>query len=476
MEMLIGGKWCGAVGGETEVVRSPYDGHEVGSVPVGGVDDAAAAIDGAEVAARVQRETPAHERFAVLMRAADLADERAEDIAQTLSAESGKPITEARGEAGRSGAMIRLAAFEGSQLYGSTLPLDANAGTGLDKIGFTLRQPCGVIVAISPFNFPALTVLHKIAPALAAGNAVVLKPARSTPLTALKLAQCFVDAGLAPGALSVVTGPGGKLGDRLVTDPRVRKVTFTGSTATGAHIASVAGIKKLSLELGAACPVIILPDADIELATSAVAAGGFVNAGQVCISVQRVIVDERVEGDFLDALIPKVEAIAMGDPADDATRLGTLISEAEAIRVESAIQVAGQSGAKVLTGGDRNGAVVSPAVVAAVDPQSPFSQDELFGPGVAVSTAPDVAAAIEMANDIEYGLAAGIFTSDVPATVQAMRQIDAGNIHINWTPLWRADLMPYGGLKGSGIGKEGIRSAVHEMTEEKTIVIHGRPW
>src|SRR6478752_6809382 len=171
MEMLIGGEWCGAVDGATEVVRSPYDGHEVGSVPVGGVD---------EVAARVQRETPAHERFAVLMRAADLADERAEDIAQTLSAESGKPITEARGEAGRSGAMIRLAAFEGSQLYGSTLPLDANVGTGLEKIGFTLRQPCGVIVAISPFNFPALTVLHKIAPALAAGNAVVLKPARST--------------------------------------------------------------------------------------------------------------------------------------------------------------------------------------------------------------------------------------------------------------------------------------------------------
>src|SRR6478609_3798623 len=470
MEMLIGGKWCGAVGGETEVVQSPYDGHPVDSVPVGGVDDAAAAIDGAEVAARVQRGTPAHERFAVLLRAADLADERAEDIAQTLSAESGKPITEARGEAGRSGALIRLAAFEGSQLYGSTLPLDANTGTGLEKIGFTLRQPCGVIVAISPFNFPALTVLHKIAPALAAGNAVVLKPARSTPLTALKLAECFVDAGLPPGALSVLTGPGGKLGDRLVTDPRVRKVTFTGSTAIGAHIAAVAGIKKLSLELGAACPVIVLPGADIELATSAVAAGGYINAGQVCISVQRVIVDERVEADFLDALVPKVEAIAMGDPADDATRLGSLISEASAIRT------AGESGAKVLTGGDREGAVVSPAVVAAVDPRSPFSQDELFGPGVAVSTASDMGEAIAIANDIEYGLGAGIFTSDVAASVQAMRQIDAGNIHINWTPLWRADLMPYGGLKGSGIGKEGVRSAVHEMTEEKTIVIHGRPW
>jgi glyceraldehyde-3-phosphate dehydrogenase (NADP+) len=476
MEMLVGGKWCGAADGATEEVRSPYDGRPVGSVPVGGIDDAAAAIDDAEVAARAQRETPAHERVAVLLRAAALADERAEDIAQTISAETGKPMFEARGEASRSGAIIRLAAHEGSQLYGSTLPLDANPGTGLEKIGFTVRQPCGIIVAISPFNYPALTVLHKIAPALAAGNAVVLKPARSTPLTALKLAQCFVDAGLTPGALSVVTGSGGTLGDRLVTDPRVRKVTFTGSTGTGTHLASVAGIKKLSLELGAACPVIVLPDADIELAASAVAAGGFINAGQVCISVQRVIVDQRVEADFLDALVPKVEAIAVGDPAHDDTRLGSLISETEAIRVESAIRTAGQSGAKVLTGGDRDGAVVSPAVVAAVDPRSPFSQDELFGPGVAVSTAPDMAAAIAIANDIEYGLAAGIFTSDVAATVQAMRQIDAGNIHINWTPLWRADLMPYGGLKGSGIGKEGIRSAVHEMTEEKTIVIHGRPW
>src|SRR6201991_3478787 len=412
MEMLIGGQWCGAVDGATEVVRSPYDGHEVDSVPVGGVDDAAAAIDSAEIAARVQRETPAHERFAVLMRAADLADERAEDIAQTLSAESGKPITEARGEAGRSGALIRLAAFEGSQLYGSTLPLDANTGTGLEKIGFTLRQPCGIIVAISPFNFPALTVLHKIAPALAAGNAVVLKPARSTPLTALKLAQCFVDAGLPPGALSVLTGPGGKLGDRLVTDPRVRKVTFTGSTATGAHIAAVAGIKKLSLELGAACPVIVLPDADIEVATSAVAAGGFINAGQVCISVQRVIVDERVEADFLDALVPKVDAITLGDPARDGTGLGSLISVSEATRVESAIQAAGQSGAKVLTGGDRDGAVITPAVVASVDPRSPFSRDELFGPAVAVSSASDMADAIAIANDNEYGLGAGIFTSD----------------------------------------------------------------
>jgi glyceraldehyde-3-phosphate dehydrogenase (NADP+) len=252
--MLIAGTWLGAADGRTEEVRSPFDGRIIDTVPVATVEDAQAALDRAEIGAHLQRSTPAHERVDILLRAAALADERAEDIAQTISAETGKPITEARGEASRSGNIIRLAAYEGSQLYGSTLPLDANAGTGLDKIGFTLRQPCGIVVAITPFNYPALLVLHKIAPALAAGNAVVLKPARATPLTALKLAQCFVDAGLPPEALSVLTGPGSTLGDVLVTDPRVRKVSFTGSTSIGTRISSIAGVKKLSLELGHRAP------------------------------------------------------------------------------------------------------------------------------------------------------------------------------------------------------------------------------
>lgn len=476
MQMLIAGTWRGAADGRTEEVRSPFDGRIIDTVPVATVQDAQTALDRAEIGAHLQRSTPAHVRVDILLRAAALADERAEDIAQTISAETGKPITEARGEASRSGNIIRLAAYEGSQLYGSTLPLDANAGTGLDKIGFTLRQPVGIVVAITPFNYPALLVLHKIAPALAAGNSVVLKPARATPLTALKLAQCFVDAGLPPEVLSVLTGPGSTLGDVLVTDPRVRKVSFTGSTATGTRISSIAGVKKLSLELGASCPVIILPDADLELAASAVAAGGFINAGQVCISVQRVIVDRRVEADFLDALVPKVEAIAVGNPKEDDTRLGSLISEEEATRVHSSINEARHSGAKVLTGGDRQGAVVTPAVVAGVDPRSPLSRNELFGPAVAVTSASDLDSAIALANDNDYGLGAGIFTSDIAGSIQAMRQIDAGNIHINWTPLWRADLMPYGGLKGSGVGKEGVRSAVQEMTEEKTVILHGRPW
>jgi acyl-CoA reductase-like NAD-dependent aldehyde dehydrogenase len=475
--MLIGGTWSAAAGtGLAEDITSPYDGAVIGTVPVAGKNDVEAALSVAEAGAARWRRTPAHERMRILLRAAQLADERAGEIAQTISAEVGKTITEARGEASRSGEIIRLAAFEGTQLYGDTLPLDAAPGTGQDKIGFTLRQPCGVVVAISPFNYPALLVLHKVAPALAAGNAVVLKPARTTPLTALALAACFVDAGLPEGVLSVLTGPGGELGDLLVADTRVRKISFTGSTAIGERISRMAGVKKLSLELGASCPVIILPDADLELAASAVAAGGYVNAGQVCISVQRVIAHPAVSADFLDALVPKVEAIRVGDPSSSETGMGTLISTGEAERVQRSIATAAASGARILAGGERDGAMVAPTVVADVDPSSPFAQDELFGPAVAVSTAADWESAVAQANGTAYGLAAGIFTGDVAGAVRAMREIDAGSIHINWTPLWRADLMPYGGLKGSGIGKEGPRWTVEEMTELKTVVLHGRPW
>lgn len=476
-ELLIGSRWQASAGsGRTRDVTSPFDGSTVGTVGEAGPEDVEVALAAAERGAAVWRRTSAHERMTILLRAAELADQRAAKIAQTISSESGKTITEATGEAARSGDLIRLAAFEGTQLYGETLPLDANRGTGQDKVGFTLRQPCGVVVAITPFNYPALLVLHKLAPALAAGNAVVLKPATSTPLTALELAECFVDAGLPEGVLSVLVGSGGVLGDALVTDPRVRKISFTGSTATGEHIARAAGVKKLSLELGASCPVVVLPDADLELAASAVALGGYVNAGQVCISVQRVITHPEVTADFLDALVPKVRAIRTGDPSSPDTTMGSLITTTEAERVERAIARAGADGARVLTGGERDGTVVSPAVVADVDPDSPFSQQELFGPAVAVSSAADWESAIAQANGTAYGLGAGIFTSDVAGAVRAIREIDAGSVHINWTPLWRADLMPYGGLKGSGYGKEGPRAAVSEMTEVKTVVLHGRPW
>lgn len=474
--LLIGGVWVDALARESEEIRSPFDGHVVGEVALGRAGDATRAIDAAVAGFHVWRRTPAHERVAILNRAAALADERAHEIARIIASENGKSLVEATGEAARSGDIIRLSAFEGSQLYGETLPLDANKGTGFDKIGFTLRQPVGVVVAISPFNYPALLVMHKVAPALAAGNAVVLKPARATPLTALALAQCFLDAGLPAGVLNVVTGPGGEIGDALVRDPRVRKVSFTGSTAVGEHIAASAGIKKLSLELGASGPVIVSKDADIEAAAHAISLGGYINAGQVCISAQRIIVEETVAADFLDALTPKVAALRVGDPFDPNTSIGTLISRSEADRVTESIRAAVAAGATLVTGGEQDGTVIQPAIVAGVDPYSPFAQDELFGPAVSVSTARDFGHAIELANSTAYGLGAGVFTNNTANSIRAIREIESGVVHVNWTQLWRADLMPYGGVKASGIGKEGPRSAVAEMTEVKTVIMHGTPW
>lgn len=470
MRMLIAGDWTdGAV---REAVTNPFNGDAIDTVPVATPADVERALDAAVRGAERQRHTPAYDRQAILLRAADLAEERVADLARTISLESGKLLSEATGEASRAGDMLRLAAFEGAHLYGDSLPLDAHRGAGQGRLGFTIRQPCGVVVAITPFNYPSLLVLHKIAPALAAGNAVILKPARKTPLTALKLTEILLDAGLDPEAISCVTGPGAELGEQLCSDPRVRKISFTGNSATGAAITRVAGVKRLSLELGASCPVVVLPDADIELAARAVSIGGYVNAGQVCISVQRVLVDRAVAGDFLDALTPLVRRIRTGDPLDPETTMGVLVSEVEARRVEEALRDGG-GGARLLCGGERDGTMLSPAVVADVDPASPLSREELFGPAVAVSTVAGIDDAIRLANDSRFGLGAGVFTRDVTSALRFARDVDAGMVHINWTPLWRADLMPYGGLKNSGIGKEGPRWAVEEMTETKTIILHG---
>lgn len=459
-----------------EPVATPYSGEVIAEVETATVQDVERAIDQAEKAAIFWRRTPAHQRFEIMMAAAALADLRQEEMAQTISRENGKSLLEARSEASRSGEIIRLSAFEGSQLYGDTLPLDANRGTGQEKIGFTLPQPVGVVVAISPFNYPALLVMHKIGPALAVGNAVILKPARTTPLTALALAQCFLDAGLPEGVLSVITGPGSELGEALVSNPKVRKVSFTGSTRVGEAITKVAGVKKLSLELGASSPVVVLSDAEIEYAANAIAIGGYVNAGQVCISVQRVIVEQSIRAEFLAALAPKVAALKVGNPLHEETQIGSLISETEAKRVAASIQAAVSQGAQLLMGGERDGSYIQPTILTEVDPNSSIAQDELFGPAVVVSNAENDREAIALANSTPYGLGAGIFTRNTDRAIEAMREIDAGIIHINWTPLWRADLMPYGGLKSSGVGKEGIRATVSEMTESKTVIMHGRAW
>jgi acyl-CoA reductase-like NAD-dependent aldehyde dehydrogenase len=312
-----------------------------------------------------------------------------------------------------------------------------------------------------------------VAPALAAGNSVILKPADQTPLTALKFTRLLLQAGLPENGIQCITGEGSRIGPPLCADKRVRKISFTGSTVVGLQITQVAGIKKLSLELGSNAPLVVLEDADLDKVAEATAVGGFVNAGQVCISTQRVLVHKRVYRDFLDGLKPRVDAIKVGDPMAPDTKLSAMVSEKEAVRVESWVREAVEQGARLVTGGGRHGAVFAPTIVADVDPKMRISCEELFGPAVAVTPIASVDEAIALANDTSYGLSAGIFTNDLNNALRFARSVQSGNVMINWSPLWRADLMPYGGFKQSGIGKEGPRYAVQEMTDVKTVVFHG---
>lgn len=470
MEMYINGGWVGAP--TTLPIVSPFFGQVVDTVPAATAEQVelalAAAVQGAAAMARLT----GYERAQILHRAADLVAANIEDLARTISLEEGKPLSESRGEVGRMPDFLRLCAFEGTQARGETLPLDSHVGTH-GKLGLTLRAPCGVVVAITPFNYPLLLVAHKVGPALAAGNAVILKPANTTPLTSLKFTRLLLEAGLPTNALQCITGSGSMIGPLLCADGRVRLITFTGSTGVGEQITRVAGVKKLALELGSNAPLVVLPDADLDAVADATAVGGYVNAGQVCISTQRVLVDRQAYADFLDALKPRVEAIKVGDPMAADTKLSAMISEKEAQRVGGWITEAVNNGARVVTGGERSGAVFAATIVADVRPEMRISCDEVFGPVVAVTPVSTFDEALALANDTKYGLSAGIFTRNIGHAMRFAREAQSGNVHINWTPLWRADFMPYGGFKGSGIGKEGPRYAVEEMTELKTVVIHG---
>ncbi|MBS1843174.1 MAG: aldehyde dehydrogenase family protein [Actinobacteria bacterium] len=471
MQMYVGGEWVSG-DGEHEIFN-PWSGDVLDTVPIATAGQVEQALGAALEGAHQMAGLTAWERSQILNRAAESLESRLDEFALTISLEQGKPLTEARAEMSRMPDLLRLSAFEGAQLRGEVLPLDA-AASGADKLGLAMRVPCGVVVAITPFNFPILLVLHKVAPALAAGNAVILKPAASTPLVALKLVELLVSAGLPSMALQCLTGDGATLGRQLCSDPRVRKVTFTGSTAVGDAITKVAGVKRLSLELGGNAPVVVLGDGDIDAAAEQTAVGGYFNAGQVCISTQRVIVDRRVYGDFLDSLAPRVEAIRQGDPLEDDTRLAAMISEDAAAQVGNSIDEAISAGARLVAGGERDGAMHAATVVADVAPEMRIFREELFGPAVAVTPVDDAEEAMALANASAYGLSAGVFTKDLDTALQHARDLEAGLVYINIAPPWRADLMPYGGLKQSGIGVEGPRYAVQEMTEVKTVVIGRR--
>jgi len=469
MKMYINGEWVDRA--NTMPVFNPFDQSIIDTVPRATVADVDLAIASAVRGAKVMAKLPAYERYAILNRAAQLMTERMEDLGQTITREEGKVIAEGRGEAGRAIQTITLSSEEAKRLHGETVPLDAAPGV-TSQFGFTIRVPVGVVAAIAPFNFPLNLVCHKVGPALAAGNAVVLKPAGDTPLSALKFTEILLEAGLPPEAIQCVTGSGAEIGDAITGDPRIRKITFTGSMEVGDRICRNAGIKKVTMELGSNSPLIVMPDADLEKVAAATVAGGFANAGQVCISTQRVFAERSIYADFLDALVAPTEAFITGNPTDESIRMGPMIRESDAARVHDWIAEAVDQGARVVAGGDREGTLHAPTVIADATPDMRISREELFGPAVAVSAFDDIDQAIAMANDSRFGLSAGIFTQNVDWAMRFAREVDSGNLHINSSPQWRADIMPYGGLKDSGMGKEGPGYAVQEMTELKMVVFH----
>jgi acyl-CoA reductase-like NAD-dependent aldehyde dehydrogenase len=453
-------------------VRNPFDRSVIDTVPKATAEDVEAALCGAAEGAAVMRRTSGYDRGQILRRAAEMLERRTEEMAQTLSQEEGKTLREARFEVSRAKETLDLSAEEARRIGGEVLPLDGAPG-GAGRLGFTLRVPCGVVVAITPFNFPLNLVCHKVGPALAAGNAVVLKPASDTPLSALKLVEILLEAGLPPLGIACLTGSGGTIGDALVADSRVRKITFTGSRDVGEHLCRVAGLKRITMELGSNSPLIVMPDADLAKVAEATVATGYGNAGQVCISTQRVIALDSVYDQLLSVLKPKVAAIVAGNQLDEKSQMGPMIRENDAVRVGQWVDEAVAQGARVLTGGTRQGALFQPTLLADVSPKMRISCHEVFGPAVSVTRATSIEHAIELANDSPYGLSAGIFTQNLDWALRFARQVESGNIHINWGPAWRADLMPYGGFKDSGFGKEGPKYAVEEMTELKAVVIHG---
>jgi acyl-CoA reductase-like NAD-dependent aldehyde dehydrogenase len=457
--------------GEEIVVRSPYDGHEIDRVPACSPDDVERAVAHA-VAVHRAGPLPAWKRAEILDRAAQLLSERTEQFAHTIAEEAAKPIKTARVEAKRAVSTFTFAAAEARRLAGEIVPLDAS-DVGEGRLGFTLRVPVGVVGAISPFNFPLNLVAHKLAPAIAAGCPVVLKPASQTPLSAIALAELLLDeCGLPAGHLNVVTGGGGSVGNAIVDDPDIALITFTGSPEVGWGIKARAPRKKVGLELGNNAPVIIQPDGDVLGAAAKISVAGFSHAGQSCISTQRIYLHEDIADAFLAELLPRVEALVVGDPLDEETDVSALISGGERERVEAWIEEAVEEGARVLTGGVERNGVLAPTVLSHVQPEMKVCSQEVFGPVVAVQTYTDVDEAFRLANETRYGLQAAIYTRDLPLALRAARELDFGGVLVNEVPTWRADQMPYGGVRDSGNTREGPHYAVHEMTESRLVVLN----
>ncbi|WP_298830163.1 aldehyde dehydrogenase family protein [uncultured Planococcus sp.] len=466
-KMFINGEWRE---GETSYeLKSPYNRDKVAQVSFSTKEDVFEAIESAKLAQEKMKALTALERSTILEKVAHLLEEQFEECALILTKENAKPLKSARGEILRTIETYKFAAEEAKKLTGETIPMDAAKG-GKGRFGFTRREPVGVIGAITPFNFPFNLVAHKLGPAFAAGNTLILKPASQTPLSALKTAEIFEQAGLPAGALNVVIGKGGDIGDILVTHPDIKLITFTGSLEVGLDIKAKSGLKKSTLELGSNSAVVIDDVEDIQSVANRCVEGAFTFAGQVCISLQRIFVKKELYEEFSQAMLQSVEKWKIGDPANESTDMSALIQEKEAIRAEEWIEEAKNAGAEILCGGKREGSVIDPTIIAKVPAHVSLNCKEAFAPIVLINTYEKFEEALRYVNDSQYGLQAGVYTTSIEKSFQAIEQIEAGGVIINDIPSFRVDQMPYGGVKNSGTGREGIKYATEEMTELKLVV------
>ena len=451
-------------------VRNPYDGREVGRVAMAGSEHTAQAISLTRVG---QEELTRFQRSEILDRTRHLLEQRHEAFAQLMTAESGLCVRETRYEVRRASDVLRFAAMEALRDDGQVFSCDISPNGKARKI-FTLREPLSLIVAITPFNHPLNQVAHKLAPAIAAGSPVILKPSEKTPLTALKFAELLFEAGLPASMLSVLLGPTEEVAIPLAQDPRVELVTFTGSVAVGKRLAVTAGYKRLVLELGGNDPLIVLEDADLDLAVRLAAEGSFRNSGQRCTAVKRILVQESIRAEFIERLVSLTKTYKCGDPADPETYVGTVIDEPAAIHLEALVKKAVTAGAKVLCGGERRGALLAPTVITDVPRDSEMVVCESFGPLAPVLGVADLDDAIEVANSTAYGLSAGVVTNNLALATKAIKKLRVGTVNINEVPGYRIENSPFGGIKDSGLGaKEGVIEAMKLMSTIKTFSL---PW
>lgn len=470
MDMLIGGKHVSSE--DKEDVVNPYNGEVIDTIPIAHRQTADLAIQEANNAKESLQEMSAFKVSNKLFNVVEKLKSSREDFAKLLTSEVGKPINESLVELDRSIETLKLAGEEAKRIYGESVPLDAGLN-GKGFFAFTQRLPLGVVAAITPFNYPLNLTIHKIAPAIACKNTVIIKPPTEAPLTVMKFAE-LLNEEFPDGVVNTVTGYGSEVGDYLVTSADVNKISFTGSVTTGMMISQKAGMKKVTLELGGNDPMVVLKDADIDKAVKGVINGAFLNAGQVCMGVKRIIVDDEIADEFAQKLVVETEKLVMGDPSDSKTTLGTLISEKAAKQVEETVDNAVESGAKILTGGARNGAFYEATVIDNVTSDMDLVINETFGPVAPIMRVNGVDEAIKVANDTEYGLQAGVFTADYENAMRCANEIEAGTVFVNKQSTFRTDNMPFGGFKNSGVGKEGIKYAVEEMTKTKLIGLNLR--